>query len=191
MSRIGNKHIILPEGVSIKVEGNNIAVSGKSETLNIVLPHKIHLEVKDGKTVILTRDDDEMLTKEIHGTTRALIHDAVVGVSTGFSKSLLLKGTGFRARVEGNKLILKVGFSHEVPLEIIPGCTVKVVDKDATELLVSGADKQKVGQLAAVIRDVRRPEPYNGTGIRYKNEYVPHKEGKRAAAATAGAPAAK
>lgn len=180
MSRIGNKHIILPEGVTLKVEEALVTVNGKLGTLSVNVPAKIHVNV-DGNTVVLTRDDDEIQTKELHGTTRANLHNAVVGVSEGFAKTLVIIGTGYRCRLAGNSVVLKVGYSHEVTIAAPEGVKLEILDKDSTKLKVSGINKEMVGQTAALIRDVRRPEPYGGKGIRYENEYVPHKEGKRAA----------
>jgi large subunit ribosomal protein L6 len=190
MSRIGNKHINLPSDVTFKIENGDCEVKGKLGTLFVTIPHKIHVNEKNN-VIVLTRDDDEKQTKELHGTTRALLHDAILGVSNGFQKNLEISGIGYRARLEGKNLILKVGFSHEVTIAPLEGVTVKITDKDGTSLNISGIDKQKVGQVASMIRDVRRPEPYGGKGIKYKGEHIVHKEGKRATAATATAGAVK
>lgn len=190
MSRIGNKHIILPEGISLKIENDMAIVSGKNGTLTVKIPHKIHVNI-NGNTVVLTRDDDNIQTKELHGTTRALIASAVEGIHKFFEKTLLISGTGYRAKILGDKLVLKVGYSHENTIVIPSGITIKINDKDGTNLTVSGINKEEVGQIAATIRDVRRPEPYGGKGIRYSNEQIIHKEGKRAAAATGGGASAK
>lgn len=179
MSRIGNKHIILPEDVTLTVNEGVATVKGKLGTLTVNIPAKIHVNIEE-KTVVLTRDDDEIQTKELHGTTRANLANAVEGVSNGFAKTLVIIGTGYRCRLLGNSVVLKVGYSHEVTIEALEGVKLEILDKENTKLKVSGIDKEKVGQTAALIRDVRRPEPYGGKGIRYENEYVPHKEGKRA-----------
>lgn len=189
MSRIGNKLIALEDGVTATINGSVCTVKGKNGTLSVKIPHKIHVQI-EGKEIKVTRDDDLMQTKELHGTTRALIHDACVGCDKGFEKTLTIKGTGYRARMNGNAVVLKVGYSHEVTIAPEEGVTIKITDKDGTVLVISGNDKQKVGQTAAVIRDVRRPEPYGGKGIKYKEEVIVHKEGKRAAAATGGGAAA-
>ena len=177
MSRIGNKHITLPAGVTVAVEGTSVKVSGPKGSLVVPMNHGISVEV-EGTTVVVKRANDLKQTKQNHGTTRANIHNAVVGVSEGYKKSLEMRGIGYKAQLQGENVVLWAGYSHTVTIK--PNKGVKVTLPSATEITVEGIDKQAVGQTAARIREVRPPEPYLGKGIRYKNEYVPLKEGKRA-----------
>ena len=177
MSRIGNKHITLPAGVTVAVEGTSVKVSGPKGSLVVPMNHGISVEV-EGTTVVVKRANDLKQTKQNHGTTRANIHNAVVGVSEGYKKSLEMRGIGYKAQMQGANVVLWAGYSHTVTIK--PNKGVKVTLPSATEITVEGIDKQAVGQTAARIREVRPPEPYLGKGIRYKNEYVPLKEGKRA-----------
>ena len=177
MSRIGNKHITLPAGVTIAAEGAIVKVSGPKGTLEVPVNHGISVEV-DGTTVVCKRANDLKQTKQNHGTTRANIHNAIVGVSQGYKKSLEMRGIGYKAQMQGENVVLWAGYSHTVTIK--PNKGVKVTLPSPTEIDVEGIDKQAVGQTAARIREVRRPEPYLGKGIRYKDEYVATKEGKRA-----------
>ena len=177
MSRIGNKHIILPAGVSVAVEGSNVKVSGPKGTLLVPVNKGISVEV-DGNVVVVKRANELKQTKQNHGTTRANIHNAVVGVSEGYKKSLEMRGIGYKAQMQGKNVVLWAGYSHTIT--IVPNEGVTISLPSATEILCEGIDKQAVGQTAARIREVRRPEPYLGKGIRYKGEYVATKEGKRA-----------
>ena len=178
MSRIGNKHIELPAGVTVVQEGNNAKVTGPKGTLLVSLNSGIDMKV-EGNIVTFTRQNEQKQTKQNHGTVRANVHNAVVGVSQGYKKSLEMRGIGYKAQLQGNNLVLWAGYSHTVT--IVPNEGVKVVIVDPTNIDVEGIDKQAVGQTAARIREVRPPEPYLGKGIRYKGEYVATKEGKRAA----------
>ena len=178
MSRIGNKHIELPAGVTVTQEGNNAKVSGPKGTLLVSLNSGIEMKV-EGNLVSFTRQNEQKQTKQNHGTVRANVHNAVVGVSQGYKKSLEMRGIGYKAQLQGNNLVLWAGYSHTIT--IVPDEGVKVVIVDPTNIDVEGIDKQAVGQTAARIREVRPPEPYLGKGIRYKGEYVATKEGKRAA----------
>ena len=178
MSRIGNKHIELPAGVTVVQEGNNAKVTGPKGTLLVSLNSGIDMKV-EGNIVTFTRQNEQKQTKQNHGTVRANVHNAVVGVSQGYKKSLEMRGIGYKAQLQGNNLVLWAGYSHTVT--IVPNEGVKVIIVDPTNIDVEGIDKQAVGQTAARIREVRPPEPYLGTGIRYKGEYVATKEGKRAA----------
>ena len=177
MSRIGNKHIALPAGVTVSVESASVKVTGPKGTLSVPVNHGISVEV-EGTTVVVKRANDLKQTKQNHGTTRANIHNAVVGVSEGYKKSLEMRGIGYKAQMQGSNVVLWTGYSHTVT--IVPNEGVKITLPSPTEIDVEGIDKQAVGQTAARIREVRRPEPYLGKGIRYKNEYVATKEGKRA-----------
>lgn len=177
MSRIGNKHITLPAGVTVAVEGACVKVSGPKGTLEVPVNHGISVEV-EGTTVVCKRANDLKQTKQNHGTTRANIHNAIVGVSEGYKKSLEMRGIGYKAQMQGENVVLWAGYSHTITIK--PNKGVKVTLVSPTEIDVEGIDKQAVGQTAARIREVRRPEPYLGKGIRYKDEYVATKEGKRA-----------
>ena len=178
MSRIGNKHIDLPAGVTVTQEGSNAKVSGPKGTLLVSLNSGIEMKV-EGTRVTFTRLNEQKQTKQNHGTVRANVHNAVVGVSQGYKNSLEMRGIGYKAQLQGNNLVLWAGYSHTIT--IVPNEGVKVTIVDPTNIDVEGIDKQAVGQTAARIREVRPPEPYLGKGIRYKGEYVATKEGKRAA----------
>ena len=177
MSRIGNKHITLPAGVTVTVDGSLVKVSGPKGNLEVAANHGITVEV-DGATVVCKRANDLKQTKQNHGTTRANIQNAIVGVSEGYKKSLEMRGIGYKAQLQGENVVLWAGYSHTVTIK--PNKGVKVTLVSPTEIDVEGTDKQAVGQTAARIREVRPPEPYLGKGIRYKDEHVVTKEGKRA-----------
>ncbi len=177
MSRIGNKHIEIPAGVTVEVLEHAVKLTGAKGSLVVPVNAGITVEV-EGTSLICKRDNDQKQTKQNHGTTRANIHNAIVGVSNGYKKELEMRGIGYKAQLQGNKVVLWAGYSHTVTIE--PNEGVKVTLPSPTEIIVEGIDKQAVGQTAARIREVRRPEPYLGKGIRYKDEYVPLKEGKRA-----------
>ena len=165
MSRVGNKVIHLPDGVNVNVLV--IALLKNAEENNV-----------NERDVHVTRANDEKHTKQLHGTTRALLNGMVEGVHTGFKKELEIKGIGYRAQLKGNDVVLNVGYSHPVTVAAVEG--VKFEVPSPTEINVSGIDKQKVGQMAAIIRSVREPEPYGGKGIMYKGERVRRKVGKKA-----------
>ncbi|MGX7244959.1 50S ribosomal protein L6 [Enterococcus quebecensis] len=175
MSRIGNKIVVLPAGVEVKQEGNNITVKGPKGELTREFSADITMNI-EGNEVTFTRPNDSKDMKTIHGTTRANFNNMVVGVSTGFEKGLELIGVGYRAQMQGTKLVLNVGYSH--PVEITPPAGVTVEVPSNTQVVVKGANKEHVGELAANIRGVRPPEPYKGKGIRYVGEFVRRKEGK-------------
>lgn len=175
MSRIGNKIVVLPAGVEVKQEGNNITVKGPKGELTREFSNDITMNI-EGNEVTFTRPNDSKDMKTIHGTTRANFNNMVVGVSTGFEKGLELIGVGYRAQLQGTKLILNVGYSH--PVEITPPAGVTVEVPSNTQVIVKGANKEHVGELAANIRGTRPPEPYKGKGIRYVGEFVRRKEGK-------------
>ena len=179
MSRIGNKHITLPAGVSIVEKEGLVTVSGPKGSLDVKINEGISLEI-NGVTVVVKRANEKKQTKQNHGTTRANLHNAVVGVSEGYKKSLELRGIGYKAQIEGKNVTIWAGYSHTIT--IVPEEGVTITCPSATEICCEGIDKQKVGQTAARIREVRPPEPYLGKGIRYKGEYVATKEGKRASA---------
>lgn len=175
MSRIGRKVINVPEGVEVASKGKTVIVKGPKGTLEREIPESITMKV-DGKEISFSRPDDSNKNKALHGTTRANVANMVEGVTKGFKKNLELVGVGYRASLQGNKLVLTVGFSHPVDFEAREGLTVSV--PDATHISIEGTSKQRVGDLAAEIRGVRPPEPYKGKGIRYEGEVVRRKEGK-------------
>lgn len=178
MSRIGNKTITIPTGVEVTVSaGNEVIVKGPKGTLTRQFSPVVGISIEEN-VITVTRANEEKHTKQLHGTTRALIANMIEGVNTGFSRTLELVGIGFRSAISGNKLTLNVGYSHPVEFTIEEG--VSVVCKSTTEIEVSGIDKQRVGEWAAIIRAVRKPEPYKGKGIRYKGEVIRRKEGKTA-----------
>lgn len=177
MSRIGNKKVTLPAGVSLTNEGNKVTVKGPKGELTTQFNTNMVFEV-EGNVVTIKRPDDTKEMKTIHGTTRANFANMVVGVSEGFKKQLDIIGVGYRAQLQGNKLIISAGYSHDVEFEVPADLKVEVVK--GTTLIVSGIDNQVVGQFAAKIRAVRKPEPYHGKGIRYTDEHVRRKEGKTA-----------
>ena len=177
MSRIGNKHIVLPAGVTFEQNGNTVTVKGPKGQLEYTYNTDLTVEV-NGNEVVVTRPTDGKFHRTIHGTTRALLNNMVVGVSNGFEKVLEINGTGYRAQLQGKVLVVNAGYSHPVNLEIPAGLTVTV--PTPTEIHVAGCDKHLVGQFAADIRIIRKPEPYKGKGIRYRGEYVRRKEGKKA-----------
>jgi large subunit ribosomal protein L6 len=175
MSRIGNSPISLPSGVEVKVNGDAVVVKGPKGSLTQVVSSSITVAVDDG-TLTVSRENDERENRALHGLTRALINNMVIGVTDGYSKELTAVGVGYRASLKGNTLELLVGFSHPVIIEPPDDITLEV--PEPTKIIVSGIDKQKVGQVAADIRAVRPPEPYKGKGIRYVDEHVRRKAGK-------------
>ena len=180
MSRIGNKAITVPAGVEITIgAGNEVTVKGPKGTLTKKFSPLMEISVDAGVATV-KRPNEEKHTKQLHGTTRALLASMVEGVHTGFVKKMKIVGIGYRAALSGNRLTLNVGFSHPVEFEV--PSDVKVEVPDASSINVSGIDKQIVGQFAAVVRATKKPEPYGGKGIRYVDEVVRRKEGKTAAA---------
>lgn len=177
MSRIGKKPITLLEGVTATVEGNTITVNGPKGSLNFTFRPNMKVTI-GASEIIVERPSDTKEDKSIHGTTRALINNMVVGVSKGFTKNLKMIGVGYRALLKDGKLVISAGFSHPVIMDIPEGVTIEVPKN--TLVNVSGINKQLVGEFAANIRGVRPPEPYLGKGIRYVDEYVRRKEGKTA-----------
>jgi large subunit ribosomal protein L6 len=175
MSRIGNKPVELPEGVDVKVDGSAVTVKGSKGELNRSFNERIGFDIEKG-IVEVTRPDDTRESRALHGLSRALLANMVTGVSDGFSKELEIQGVGYRAALKGKDIELLVGFSHPVLVTAPEGITFEVPEQ--TRIVVSGIDKEQVGQVAANIRKVRPPEPYKGKGIRYVGEYVRRKAGK-------------
>ena len=177
MSRIGKKPIILPAVVDINLSGNTISVKGPKGNLSGTFPATISVTVEKEKNLLtVSRANDLKETRALHGLWRALINNMVIGVSEGFTKTLEVVGTGYRAQAQGKKLTLNIGFSHPVNFEMTGGLEVKT--PTPATIIISGCDKQAVGQMAANIRRTRPPEPYKGKGIRYKGEYVRRLAGK-------------
>lgn len=179
MSRIGKEPIALPSGVKFEVSGDRkVTVSGSGGTLEWQLPAQVSVKVADS-AVLVERDSDERQAKALHGLSRSLLNNMVVGVSQGFEKELEINGVGYRAQAKGpGKLELQLGFSHPVHIEAPEGISFEV--PSPTSIKVKGADKQAVGQVAASIRALRKPEPYKGKGIRYLGEHIIRKAGKAA-----------
>ena len=180
MSRIGLKVINLPAGVTISQANGVATVTGPKGTLTVNVPSVITVSV-EGTEVRCSRANEQKHTKQLHGTTRANLADAVTGVTEGFKKEITIVGIGYRAAMRGENVVMNVGYSHEIVIK--PEPTVKITCKDANNIIVEGISKQAVGQTAALIRGTREPEPYNGKGVMYKGEHIIRKEGKRAAAA--------
>ena len=178
MSRIGNRELVIPAGVTVTNENNLITVKGPKGELKLVVSEPIVVEIKEDK-VYTKRPNDNKATKQLHGTTNSLINNMIIGVTEGYSKELEAVGVGYRFNVNGKKVAISAGFSHPMEINVPEGLEVK--QESNTEITVSGIDKQKVTEFAANIRKVREPEPYKGKGIRYKGEYVRRKEGKKAA----------
>jgi large subunit ribosomal protein L6 len=177
MSRIGKKPVPIPSGVKVNVAEREISVEGKLGKL--VWSHRPEVTVAvEGSNVIVSRKSDDRLPRALHGLTRALIRNMVEGVSTGYEKRLEIQGVGYLAAVQKEELQLRVGFANEVHKQIPAGLTVTCPDQ--THIVIKGADRQKVGQFAAEVRAVRKPEPYKGKGIRYEGEQVRRKAGKTA-----------
>lgn len=175
MSRVAKKPITLPAGVDIKINGSNVNVKGPKGTLELNLHPAVSIAESDGQYQFEPNQDKDLA---MAGTYRALVNNMVTGVSTGFQKKLQLVGVGYRAQMQGNKLNLSLGFSHPVEYSAPEGVTLETPAQ--TEIIVSGCDKQKVGQVAAEIRGYRPPEPYKGKGVRYSDERVVRKEAKKA-----------
>ena len=176
MSRIGRAPIAIPAGVTVTVSDDNIVtVKGPKGTLTQEVNKNITVK-QEGNEILVSRPDDEKQNRAFHGLYRALIHNMVVGVSTGFTKTLNLVGTGYRAEAKGNTLNITIGYSHPVIIEAEEN--IAFATPNQTTIVVSGINKQQVGNVAATIRDVRKPEPYHGKGIRYENEVIRRKEGK-------------
>ncbi len=178
MSRIGKKPIEIPQSVEVKMTDGVVTTKGTLGILSYAIPSGISVEIQE-KEIVVTRATDQKRHRALHGLVRALLNNMVTGVSTGFSKTLIIEGIGYRVTKDGNGITLAVGYSHPVDMQPPDGVTLDVEGQN--RIIVKGADKQKVGQLAANIRRVRPPEPYKGKGIRYSDEYVRRKVGKTGA----------
>lgn len=175
MSRIGKKPVPIPAGVKVNIEGSNVTIQGPKGTLTQTFDPNIQIQVKDGQIIVTAPDAPGY--SALHGLTRALINNMVIGVTEGYKRTLEVEGVGYRAELQGKNLVLSVGLSHQVTIEPPPGITF-TVDKSQRVFTVEGIDKQLVGEVAARIRAVRPPEPYKGKGIRYQGEKIRRKAGK-------------
>ena len=179
MSRIGRMPITVPAGVTVNVaEGNVVTVKGPKGELTRALRAEMIIK-QEGNTITVERPSDDKLHRSLHGLTRTLLHNMVVGVTDGFKKELDVNGVGYRVAMEGSKLVMNIGFSHQVIMEAPEGVTVETPNPN--KIVVSGANKQVVGQFAAEVREKRPPEPYKGKGIKYTDEVIRRKEGKTGA----------
>ena len=174
MSRIGKNPVIIPDGVKVNLLGQLVKVTGPKGSLEFNVHKDMKLSENDG-SIIVERPSDQREHRALHGTTRQMINNMVVGVSEGYSKELVIIGIGYQAQVKGNRLQLQLGYSHDIYFDMPEGITITV---NQTEVKVDGTDKQLVGAVAAKIRSFRKPEPYKGKGVRYKGEYVRSKQGK-------------
>jgi large subunit ribosomal protein L6 len=178
MSRVGRKPIEIPGGIKVAVEGRKVKVEGKGKTIEHEIPGGFTAALEDN-CLVITRPSDSRSDRALHGTTRSLINNIIVGLTNGFEKKLEINGVGYKAQMKGKTLVLDVGFSHSV--DFAPPEDITIETPSATEILVKGHNKQQVGEVAAEIRDVYPPEPYKGKGIRYAGEYVRQKQGKTVA----------
>ncbi len=177
MSRIGKKPITIPAGVNVNINGSEVTVKGPKGELKDTFNADIAIAI-EGSEIIVTRPSDAKEHRSLHGLTRTLIANMVEGVTNGFTKELEVNGVGYRVQKQGKNLVMNLGYSHQVIMEEIPGITIDVPAPN--KIVISGADKQKVGQFAAEVREKRPPEPYKGKGIKYVDEYIRRKEGKAA-----------
>lgn len=175
MSRVGKAPIDIPSGVEVKIDGAAVSVKGKQGSLTRSFNPNMAIEQKEGK-IYVSRPDDSRPNRALHGTTRSLLNNMVIGVNEGFQKKLLIQGVGYRAVKKGKGLEFSLGYSHTINVDPPAGIVLEV--PSATEIHVKGIDKETVGQVAANIRSLRKPEPYKGKGIRYENEHVRRKAGK-------------
>lgn len=175
MSRIGKHPIAVPAGVEVKVDGSTVTVKGPKGTLTKEFKPSMSITV-DGGFVTVTRPDDEKENRALHGLTRTLIHNMIIGVTEGYSKTLEVNGVGYRVQKQGSKCVTNLGYSHQVIVEDTEDIKIEVPDPN--KIIITGIDKQKVGQFAAEVREKRPPEPYKGKGIKYADEVIRRKEGK-------------
>jgi large subunit ribosomal protein L6 len=178
MSRIGKRELLIPTGVTVTVENDLVTVKGPKGELKYNKPSIITVEEVEGK-ILTKRPNDAKVSRQLHGTTNALVNNMLIGVTEGYVKGLEAVGVGYKFQVQGNKLVVNAGYSNPVNVEVPAG--IKVEQINNTEINISGIDKQQVTEFAANVRAIREPEPYKGKGIRYKGEYVRRKEGKKAA----------
>ncbi len=178
MSRVGKRPIEIPSGVKVEVAGRTVKIEAKGKTGEHTIPEGFTVEVKDN-TILVLRPSDSSQHMALHGTTRSLLQNIVLGLTTGFEKKLKIQGVGYKAQMKGKSLVLDIGFSHSINFN--PPEDITIETSGPTDIAVKGADKQKVGEVAAEIRDFYPPEPYKGKGIRYEGEFVRQKQGKSVA----------
>jgi len=175
MTRIGKQHIEIPNGVEVKIEDKHVFVKGPKGNLDFDFHRRVNFEMKDNKIIVTVNSPEEKRSRELWGLSRVLVSNMITGVTEGYSKQLEINGVGYKASASGNKLVINAGYSHPVELKAPEGIEVAV---EKNVITVSGIDKQKVGQFAAIIREVRKPEPYKGKGIKYIDEQIRRKAGK-------------
>lgn len=175
MSRIGRQPIAVPAGVEVKIDGSTVTVKGPKGTLTRTVHSNMQVAMENGEITVF-RPDDSNLNKSLHGLTRTLIHNMVIGVTEGYKKELEVNGVGYRVAKQGKDLVMNLGFSHQVTMSETEDITIDVPAPN--KIIISGPDKQKVGQFAAEVREKRPPEPYKGKGIKYADEHIRRKEGK-------------
>ena len=180
MSRIGNRKLTIPAGVTVTDNNNVITVKGPKGELSYEYNKLISVKIEEN-TIECTRANETNQAKSLHGTTNSLIENMMIGVSEGYQKGLEINGVGYRFQLQGNKLVVTAGYSHTVEMVAPEGVKMEMPEKSQTELIISGYDKQAVSEFAANIREIRKPEPYKGKGIKYKDEHIRRKEGKKAA----------
>ncbi|MCB9945426.1 MAG: 50S ribosomal protein L6 [Geminicoccaceae bacterium] len=176
MSRIGKHAVVVPSGVTVAIDGQEVVVKGKLGELSETLPQEIAVELNDGAVKVAPRNEDKR-GRQMWGLSRSLVQNMVTGVSQGFTRNLVIAGVGYRAAVDGRVLNLQLGYSHDIKFAIPED--VKIVCESPTAISISGAEKRRVGQIASEIRSFRKPEPYKGKGIRYSDEAILRKEGKK------------
>jgi len=176
MSRIGKNPVAIPDGVRVELRDQTLTVRGTNATLSLVISNDVTATIADGNVTVAPKDEGKR-ARAMWGTTRALINNMVTGIATGFTRNLEINGVGYRAAVQGSNLNLQLGYSHDIAYPIPPD--VKIVCERPTVIAISGADRQRVGQVAAEIRSFRPPEPYKGKGIKYSDETIRRKEGKK------------
>ena len=175
MSRIGSQPILIPDGVDVTINDLSVLVKGPKGSLDINVHKDMNLDITDN-VLVVSRPSDNRIHRSLHGTTRMIIMNSVTGVSDGFSKELEIQGVGYQANMQGKRLVLVLGYSHEIHFDPPEGILIETNNR--TEIKVSGIDKQLVGEVSAKIRSFKKPEPFKGKGIRYKGEYVRSKQGK-------------
>jgi large subunit ribosomal protein L6 len=176
MSRIGKHPVAIPAGVEVELAGAVLTAKGRLGTLSLTVSNEVTATVEDGVVTVAPKDESKR-ARAMWGTTRALVNNMVTGVATGFTRNLEINGVGYRAAVQGSNLNLQLGYSHDIPYPIPPG--IRITCERPTAITISGADRQRVGQVAAEIRAFRPPEPYKGKGIKYSGEIIRRKEGKK------------
>ena len=177
MSRIGNRILTIPENVTVELDNHTLTVKGPKGELTLNIPNNVIVKIED-KEITVERENEQIKSKALHGTVNALIANMLEGVSDGYQKGIEIVGVGYRFNVQGTKLVISAGYSHPVSMDVPSNLTVEGISN--TEIAIKGIDKQAVGEFAANVRKVRKPEPYKGKGIRYKGEHIRRKEGKKA-----------